>query len=266
MRFSTIIILTALAFSTSVFGETQGQRKTKPKAEPLSKQELLDIGEKYLEAVEACSGTEMESLFSNPKEIEFFAGRLRAVTEKRWVKSALVRESSVWLQSEVKAIPYFNPNNRTGYTLDIIKHDGRGIDIYAHSYLDIWLMVTPEGKIKYDSFRCKHPLQIAERCIKYLDHWYRYYVESLEEGDDWEPRTPHIPKAIEAVPQVYQQLKDLGVPLYEFDLFSSEREYEKAIRKTKRWLIKQGKEWDVSEPKVYIPDDLYKSIKKRLSH
>jgi hypothetical protein len=275
MRFSTIIILTALAFSTSVFGETKGQRKTKPKAEPLSKSELLVIGKKYIQAVEACSKPDMVALFLNPEEMEYWADQLKVATVRIWIKGADANDGLVWLQTEGKIFPdpiYYGGEGPKILGGSYADRNSRGIDIYARSYSYIWLMVAPGGKIKYDSLQCKHPLQIAALCVRFLERYFTYYVQRRDGGTDaiiknrFGKPVSIDKEQFEDVEAVYKQLKESGIPLYGFDLSSSEREYEKSMRQIKKWLIKNGKEWDISEPKVYIPYDLYKQVKKDLLH
>jgi len=273
MRFSTIIILTALAFSTSVFGETKGQRKTKPKAEPLSKSELLVIGKKYIQAVEACSKPDMVALFLNPEEMEYWADQLKVATVRIWIKGADANDGLVWLQTEGKIFPdpiYYGGEGPKILGGSYADRNSRGIDIYARSYSYIWLMVAPGGKIKYDSLQCRHPLQIAALYVRYLESHYDEYAAYRDESPDslkkWDRLQDVYLQQFEDVEAVYKQLKESGIPLYGFDLSSSEREYEKSMRQIKKWLIKNGKEWDISEPKVYIPYDLYKQVKKDLLH
>lgn len=127
-------------------------------------------------------------------------------------------------------------------------------------------MITTDGKIKYDSLQCRHPLQTAELCIKYLDWCYKRYA--LYREDRFLPIDKDIRDwaivQYEDVETVYQQLEDLGIPLYGFNLSSSNLDYEKSMKLIKKWLIKNGKEWDISQPEIHIPYELYKKIKSSL--
>lgn len=243
------------------------------KKEPLSKKELTALGEQYVSLVDkARSQPEMKALFLNPERMEYWGGSLNNAIVRIWIKGAYPDDGLIYLQTEAEMIPDSNPRSISGYTTRTLgKRDGRGIDMYPLSYDHIWLMVTPDGKIKYDTLQCRHPLQIATLCVRYLESNYTFHVQRREGGPDvvmknWAGNVVSIDQErFEDIKTVYHQLKDLGIPLYGFDLSSSERDFEKTIRQIKKWLIKNGKEWDVSEPKVYIPSDLYKQIKKRLS-
>ena len=241
---------------------TKDVKDVESKTESLSKSELTAIGEKYIEIVEMGNGDEMMFLFSNPTEAECRVHALRSAIERIWYGE--VDPDKGWIQLKTDPKKYPDSRNPTGYSSREIKDpDGRGIEIYSHSYSEIWLMVAPDGKIKYDSLQRKHPFQVAYLCVRFLNSYYKYHAEKLEEGDEWEPKSQVITERIEDIPQVYQQLKDLGVPLFEFDLTSSERDCEKAMRKIRSWLLKTGREWDISEPHIYVPADLYDSINKR---
>ena len=198
----------------------------KDKPEPLkelSKKELRAIGEQYIQAWESGNIERVKAFFLQPENIT--QGRFNEYAEMinkfnidkvgdgYIILEARRKKGKIWLHYTDHTIPDWDER---------------------------WLLLTPDGKIKYDSILLKHPIHIALESVLFM----RLYDNEEEEK------------------RIYSSLEQLGIPLFGLDLSDSPIKSLQSLSKIFKWLLKEGDKWDSSEPKVFYPKKLLRDYEK----
>ena len=193
-------------------------------AEDLSRKELRAIGQQYIQAWESGSFDDLKNLFVNPDtpQNSVFSYWQKAGTIKG-IDLKDIEEGHISL----------------GFTYVIYGKVPYG------EYLPLrprrWLLLTPDGKIKYDSILVKHPIEVAEIAVSYIN-WHadssRFY------NDEGKPRSP------QRIQDTFTNLKDTGIPMFDLNLKAKPTDIKKSLVKIRRWLKRDGRYWDISEPKI----------------
>ena len=209
-------------------GKSAGQKnEPKPTNKPFSKKQVKEVAEKYIEAVmnkdyEAWSGLMADTKDFNEQQ---FNARYALHPEPRFYWG----EHLFYL----KEIRYRKSKNNCA-KLTLKKEN-------ASYEPECWLMLQPDGKIKYDSIFISHPVLVVRSCA----------------GCFWSPSgKPNTQR--ERV--CSEALIESGVPLFGFTPTSSRLQQSQSVREIFDWLEKNGDEWDTSEPKVFYPGELIQFI------
>lgn len=194
------------------------------KNETVTKKQVKEIAEKYIEAV-------------MDKDYETWAALMADATDfdkRRFNASYTWRSNSPYNLTclvRLKKIKY--KSQEENYVRVLVKQENRESE---H-----WLMFQPDGKIKYDSIFILHPVQVVRACTGYF----------------WSPLSS---KRDASEKQVYSdtliKMGEMGLPLFGYTPDVSESHRIQSIRKIFDWLQKHGDEWDVSEPKVFYPGEI----------
>lgn len=112
--------------------------ESKAKSKPLSKPELMAIGEKYISAVETRSRAAMKLLFLNPERVRYRSTSLEDEPPRMRIKKIYVDDGLVLLQTDPQEGIHFEAPEGDTYVY-LGKHIGRGVEMYAGSqYQYIW--------------------------------------------------------------------------------------------------------------------------------
>lgn len=115
-----------------------------------------------------------------------------------------------------------------------------------------WLLLTNDGKIKYDSLIQLHPLDAANDACRYIE---AIFGESRTSEKD--------PSLKQEAFRHYEILENTGVPLFGLNLDGSQEDDEisDSIDEIKDWIKDHIDSWDKDEPMVYLPRGMQKRIK-----
>jgi hypothetical protein len=114
-----------------------------------------------------------------------------------------------------------------------------------------WLLLTPDGKIKYDSILLKHPIEIALKSIPVLyDRGERYQWAAVSSNSN------------ALSDKTYLSFESMGIPMFGLDLTASPDEIDESLLQITEWLINEGDKWDSTEPKVFFPKQWLHEFKK----
>ena len=116
-----------------------------------------------------------------------------------------------------------------------------------------WLLLQPDGRIKYDFLVFLHPFEDAHEWLAYLKRCDDEGIYVSRSGTSIRADSAYIVK----------RLEELGVPSFGYDN-ASEREQKKCRKQMANWLIELDEDWDISEPKLTLPKDRYDAVIQRL--
>ncbi len=208
--------------------KSDGQKnEPKPTNKPFSKKQVKEIAEKYIEAVMNKDYEAWAGLMADTKDFDEqrFNARYALHPNPRfyWGKSLFHLKKIHYRSSE---------NNSAKLTL---KRE------HSSYEPECWLILQPDGKIKYDSLFIPHPVLVVRTCLGYF----------------WSPDR----KRNTQDERVYSDtLIETGVPLFDYTPESSRLQQAQSVRKIFDWLEKNGDEWDISEPKVFYPGEIIEFI------
>ncbi len=107
-----------------------------------------------------------------------------------------------------------------------------------------YLQLTDDGKFKYDGIFCPHP--IHEAFLEYEG------LESLAEI----AVSPKFDRLKHEKPR-FTRLCKLGIPTFDYSLDLNPNRKARELKKIKEWLLDHGKDWDNSDPKTPLPEDVF---------
>ena len=227
------------------------KKENEKQSERVSKEEKRDIAALYIQAMNNLDIDLLYPLFCPSQRKEVVWKILRVRQENNRPEAIFSPECGVFVeiwapnQARMSVKKLVAPGEITGNEVKILV-DGRcyprlGGDTYEKkNVFGGWILLTPEGDIKYDSFAffpTKLKVYQVLEIMKSISHEDRldelfYYQVNLARA-----------------------LKEWNIPLCGFDASATRSKQEKAIGKIGEWLENQGSEWDSSEPKVTIPLD-----------
>ena len=194
--------------------------------EELSKRKVKEIAEEYVEAIidqdyEAWSG-----LMANP------TGVSEEAFMAYYTKPARINHPfSYWLPTgKLKRLKILSIKESV-VQLEFQIKDRGGISPKGY------LLILPDGKIKYDAIHVWHPILWAKLYASYLNH-----MQPFPSGKRHE---------------LYSSgLISTGIPLFDFDPNASQSDQRKSLNKIETWMEDNCNEWDSSEPKLFFPKKL----------
>ncbi|MBN2686380.1 MAG: hypothetical protein JXR40_13950 [Pontiellaceae bacterium] len=108
-----------------------------------------------------------------------------------------------------------------------------------------YILITNDGRIKYDSAMRPHPIETAYDTFDRII----YHVQRENDG------IGSTAFNNDSYTFVYKELVPTKIPLFGLSLDQKSHERQKSIDEIKEWLIKNGAKWDNSEPKLFLPED-----------
>jgi hypothetical protein len=148
----------------------------------------------------------------------------------RWVKSRGENKGHFKVRFRAKDISQWSATNNYVLFLNAFRSEEK------------WILLTPDGKIKYDDVFVKHPIELAKiACMEiglcfgrgrsfYLSDEYKLFVQSY-----------------------YALLKETGIPLFGLDLHDDPDDITESLEKIMEWVEDNAESYDSSEPKVFLP-------------
>ena len=199
-------------------------------ADKLRTSEVEVITEQYIEAL-------MEKDFSKWSQLMLSTGGLDETEFKK--KFRMLTERGVPFK-EIK----IEDIDRTKTGFDIcLEFNPRRVVVGLHekyiSYTRYWVQMLPDGTLKYDIL-IPHPIPFAmSSCSSAL----------------------RDVKNQEAV-----RLNDFGAPMFGYRATDSFEAQRKAVMAQREWLLHEGEDWDLSDPRIPCPEELYKTWKGHLKN
>ncbi|QBG47001.1 hypothetical protein EGM51_06185 [Verrucomicrobia bacterium S94] len=215
------------------------QLAAKQESVVLSKKELKLIGEQYIEALETGDFEKFRSLYLNPDQIDLsMFEKLKAVVNEMEYEG--VDDGNIELSVE------FNSNSAEP-DFYWVYDPNINLAIYAN-HCERWLLLTSDGKIKYDMMLFHHPMTFAILKV--------YHINTIC-GPRKGAFVNEIHQRNAAI--AYEELKSLDIPMFGLDLNSNPNTIGTSLKKIQRWMQDEGDQWDTSEPKAFYPQDCIKS-------
>jgi hypothetical protein len=199
------IFLTALLLSSSLYAE-------------LSKDQVKEIAEQY---AEACVNRDFESwkaLYFNPEQCTH-RDFMRGVADPRLTKPGHLRAVRI---RKVK-----------GLTVQVESQKNLGVKTKG------WLLLLPNGKIKYDPIIYPHPILSASR---ECNHALAVTTGLFDQQNDNINYSHSL-----------QYLVESGIPTFGLKIDDSSHNHIKALEEVQEWIEDNWNKWDNSEPHVYYP-------------
>ena len=223
------------AYIKSVIGKNPVESDTEKKiateekeTTTLSTQDVRDIGKRYVEAWESGNLDELKKLYLYPDKIT-------QSTFKRY-------RSYVFDEIEFDKIKY-------GHILLEVSFKKRpgGFDPDGSSHIRR-LLLTPEGKIKYDDIFIKHPIAIAMISTSNIQglSFIIHKQSGIQESKVY-------PTLIAKNKTNFNNLEKTGIPLFGLDLNNPYKDIEISLSKIESWIKKEGREFDNSDPQIFFP-------------
>lgn len=211
--------------------------KAKDKPEPvieLSKKDLRAIGEQYIQAWNSGDIEKVKVLFLQPENV---------------TQTELDRAKKMFQELNIDSVG-------DGYVVVLNRklsdeHWMRWRDVPEEAW-NQWLLLTADGKIKYDTSLYKHPIAIALRSMPVL----------YSRGDKYEKLRNAYYLSNKNSERAYEKIKDLGIPMFGLDLSRARYQIDKSLGKMTEWLMEEGDKWDSTEPKVFFPTELLNTYKE----
>ena len=109
-----------------------------------------------------------------------------------------------------------------------------------------WLQILPNGKIKYDDLFVEHPIKIA------MDWCYAHFMDEMK---IWYGGLRRSDGELENT-----GVSNFGATSRHTDHFTK----MKALKNMRDWLLDEGRDYDITEPKVSCPDTVFKDRRRGL--
>jgi len=198
-------------------------------SDKLRTSEVEAITEQYIEAL-------MEKDFSKWSQLMLSTGDLDETEFKKKFR-LLTERGGPFYKIEIEDI------NRTKTGFEVcLTFDPRlvvGLNEKYISYTTYWVQMLPDGTLKYDIL-IPHPIPFA--------------MSSCDQ-------------ALRGVKnQQSVHLNDFGVPMFGFRTDASFEAQHKALMAQREWLLDEGEDWDLSDPRVPCPEEMYKTWKGHLKN
>ncbi len=161
------------------------------------------------------------------------------------------------LYHDPDSIPFINPNpsNRVSKTTMTYKRvkikeiDGNTAILNlkynsSSSYRLGYLLLTENGKIKYDSVFYKHPFAEALETLSLLS-----FIYEREHARELTSEALYI-----------KRLEKFGIPLFGLSVEKPKNDNAKSVGKIGKWLMKTEGDWDYTEPKCPLPEEIFKKV------
>jgi len=120
-----------------------------------------------------------------------------------------------------------------------------GSGIVSENEWSYWVQMRPDGKIKYDDLFMEHPIKIA------MDWCYQHML-SEKKIDYWGPRRSD------------REFEETKVSRFGYSDHVDHFAKLKALKDMEGWLLDEGRDYDVTEPKMSCPEAVFKGGKRAL--
>lgn len=117
-----------------------------------------------------------------------------------------------------------------------------------------WILLNPDGEVKYDSFKDPHPIERLYVEMRQLEDTFTYMVKIRDKSF-----RDQLNKSIDL-------LNKYNIPSFELTPNSSISDAKESIEEMAEWLLENGTSFDVSEPYVFLPKEGFNLYEKRIKY